>query len=513
MPLDDSDCSTQPTTPQTTSHQQLNTLKSTPSSRVSNAGPATTTTPTKSSWTTTVAATREEIFVTSRSPFAGGIGGEMPRTGWEDLETTAGERPRRSGGDCDNRPSGDGSFVPLDHDDLKNPFVERAQNIQTVPLSASQVGPLRILITGDSGVGKTMLVRRFLCSIEHTFGTKSLCYRADCNSWYTVDTHPVPSGPPSPPRNLTQYAASTARISLWPSKAPTTGGEATPESPQTSPSPFPERAPVYNVHMYDTSGYGITVNGLPTVKRITAFLRNTFVHTRAIFADAIPLVLLHRYLEPPSPAHDLIDVILYVILERVKSADIDYIKELGQFSSVIPCVVLPTYPRVEIEDVRTRVRNEFERLGVRWTRRSGMVCANGTALGDGDGDPTLPFVIHQVQGDGNGNGDEDEFAALCNLLMRPERLDVLRHMNVARFVKWVDEQKRAQVAPVVDGNAQLLKPGDEVALHAKIGRGLRVRMLGDGAFAVLALIGLLTGLGGYLVMVWYLFEKGLETVL
>lgn len=299
-----------------------------------------------------------------------------------------------------------------------------------IPDCAAYIGQLRVMIVGDSGVGKTAFAHRLLRAIERYSGAPT----AD------ADGHPFDIWSPAhstseydTPQGLTEYLASTAVETPFHITCDDNGIRL----PDDLGDPL-ERQAAPNVTILDTPGYGETATPLVTFEQVARYLNDAFARTRAIYASTISLQELQLRLSPGpgSGAHELVDVIVYLV-HRVKRVDVAYLRQLAPYAFVLPCIMYEgsTEPQA-VTRARTDVRRSYEKLGVAWHKRKGMMFETTCD----ERDAMLPFVIHRDSLT-NDEGPADDFGELCDLLFRPSRLDWWRHWNVIRFIEWLHRQR------------------------------------------------------------------------
>jgi len=121
----------------------------------------------------------------------------------------------------------------------------------------------------------------------------------------------------------------------------------------------------------------------------------------------------------------------------VKRADIEYLRQLAPYAFVLPCMVYEGSTELQaVERARAKVRKGYEKFGVVWDRKKGMVFDTKNY----ERDEMLPLAIH-IDALTNDEGPVDDFGELCNLLFQSSRLDWWRHWNVVKFIDWLRQQR------------------------------------------------------------------------
>ncbi|KAJ3156286.1 hypothetical protein HDU86_004050 [Geranomyces michiganensis] len=172
-------------------------------------------------------------------------------------------------------------------DDIAKDKDARARN-------SEDIGRIRIAFAGDSGIGKTSLLRHFLANprIHHT--------SPDISTLAPVEPTPFA---------ILEYHASTS---------------------SSTPTP--------NVSLIDTPGFGHVLDAQDVIRPILSHLLAQFRATDAVFTRQISSQQLLRFLSADTGAHTHIDVVIYCILHRLTPVDIEYMRRLDRFTAVVPVI-------------------------------------------------------------------------------------------------------------------------------------------------------------------------------
>jgi GTPase SAR1 family protein len=158
---------------------------------------------------------------------------------------------------------------------------------------------LKIMVCGDSGIGKSELVNTFASQMfiqQHGDPVQS-------DAEGIIIAHPF-----STRRNIPSHIKSEASAD-------------------------------FNLRIFDTIGYGAYVNSGRTINPINNFLEDQFNKTRKFlrpgFGDSNTLVNMMS----ASGAHTHVDVVLFGIFHRMKPLDVEWLKKLSPLVPIVPILM------------------------------------------------------------------------------------------------------------------------------------------------------------------------------
>ncbi|KAJ3280324.1 hypothetical protein HK104_000750 [Borealophlyctis nickersoniae] len=266
----------------------------------------------------------------------------------------------------------------------------------------SNIGVLRIAVAGDSGIGKTCLIKRLLNIPE------------------------IVKISPTTPIETSSIIVNSTQTSTIPDDDLHMGEEK------------------LNLTFYDTPGFGIKTDASLTIAPITNYMTSQFAKTDEVFAPdaAISDRVMVRLLNAGTGAHTHIDVLLYCFLHRVKPVDIEYIRRLSPCVNVIPIITKSdTLRPSEIFALKISILEELARADIK-VYAFGMEqpdlidLARDRVLG------VAPFATWireepgtEVGEDEGGQAVVDEFEALKDGLLYGY-VDDFRQSTAEMFVKW-----------------------------------------------------------------------------
>ncbi|KAG2178424.1 hypothetical protein INT44_001576 [Umbelopsis vinacea] len=236
----------------------------------------------------------------------------------------------------------DSSFV------MPQVAVPSTKNSETL-LADSDVGYIKIMVCGDSGIGKTSLTNMFLRANEivavqpaaETEGdTQSLCsnIEASTDEKKSFDSDFEFEG-------LKEIRASTGNNDDSNFDLIDSGGDSDVIDP------------VYNICMVDTIGYGAYMDAGAIISPVASYLEQQFHTTNSIFSPMQPNTnTLLNILNNGSGAYTHVDICLYIIFNRVKPVDYEYMRSIQHLCNIVPVLIKPdSYNNDQMDNRRYEV--------------------------------------------------------------------------------------------------------------------------------------------------------------
>ncbi|KAI9244190.1 Septin-domain-containing protein [Phascolomyces articulosus] len=176
--------------------------------------------------------------------------------------------------------------VTLGHDD---DMLKHSSNNDN---NVTGIGHLCIMICGDSGIGKTKLVQAFATMPEMNIAeTEELL--------------------------LDEYAIQETRVSF--------------EDEEQHKS---------TLCLVDTPGYGASVDAGSIITSVTHYVERQFQKTNVMLNPMCPnTTRLAQFVNNPNGVHSHIDACIYIILDRIKGVDIEYMRALQPLCNLIPVIL------------------------------------------------------------------------------------------------------------------------------------------------------------------------------
>ncbi|KAG0022951.1 hypothetical protein BGZ81_008306 [Podila clonocystis] len=238
----------------------------------------------------------------------------------------------------------------------------------TLPL---EIAPsLRLVLVGDTGVGKTKASSLFLSTVP---GQVSSDPTLDIAALTIDNGDKVTSNEAQDPFRSTG-TVSTLKVPAW-LKVPTTSTDSS--STDTDNSPASDTLlPAGNIVLHDFVGYGQSLDASQTINRVDAFLSEQYTATRNLFGPAItPLStlsaptngpsLLEQLLVDSTMAHSLPDACLYFILYDLKPVDIAFMQRIMRHVNLIPILAkADTLSVSQLWKAKARILKQLQDNGI-----------------------------------------------------------------------------------------------------------------------------------------------------
>ncbi|KAJ3395274.1 Peptidyl-prolyl cis-trans isomerase B [Entophlyctis sp. JEL0112] len=160
-------------------------------------------------------------------------------------------------------------------------------------------GNVRIMVAGDSGIGKTSLIHAFIRSPEFSIN--------DPNS-ETALNNSTPA--------IREIKASTVPEQF----RTTTDGAA-------------------NVVFIDTPGLGAFMDSMTVIRPVVKYAAAQFARTQRFFSTQADSNTIVKFVAADSAAHTHVHVCLYCILHRLKPVDLEYMRILSGYLTVVPIIL------------------------------------------------------------------------------------------------------------------------------------------------------------------------------
>lgn len=204
----------------------------------------------------------------------------------------------------------------------------------------SQTGKFRIIVVGDSGIGKTALVKKFLSGPE-ILGTETVPSQMGTIEFSRGSTQMAPLD--------SKTLNSSLSASVKPLRSEGNGsGKGARSSDQNTPARSTnldhdqekgdsQRELNYNLTFIDVPGFGMHVDAMNVIRPVIELLYIQYHQTNKYFNSKVRH--LERFLMSPNGAHTHVDVCLFGILHRVKGVDIEFMRHLSRVVNVIPLIL------------------------------------------------------------------------------------------------------------------------------------------------------------------------------
>ncbi|KAF3083279.1 hypothetical protein TWF102_000508 [Orbilia oligospora] len=327
----------------------------------------------------------------------------------------------------------------------RRPFTSRGNDI----------GRLKILVAGDSGIGKTSLIKSIIQANEDIVHVDPWVYTTPSSS--VTSSFYGGKETTGTTNSLTEIYASTKPYPTWWSdfedsrvlrRRKSTG----------------ETVLERNVCFVDTPGYGAGTSYSECIEPVVKYVEKQLERTTSIMTGSEG-DLLSFLTGNGSPQ---VDVVLYVILHRLKPVDIDFIRKLSALTNVHPVIAKSdTLTPSQATELKLSILNDLRNAGIR-----GFLF--GKSADDvARGLPSCPpFTTSSAQ-----TVDESmdasilmspeyipplatsELDELVNHLFDPDHTAWLRHSSTKKFLAWKAKHPalNPSITPNPSASTQLIR--------------------------------------------------------
>ncbi|KAI1326022.1 Poly(A) polymerase central domain-containing protein [Xylariaceae sp. FL0255] len=280
--------------------------------------------------------------------------------------------------------------------------------------TGKSLGRLKILVAGDSGVGKTSLLKAIVQSCDHIVHIDPIAPNVQSETNVSQSTVSVPSSGRAATGTaaISEIYASTKAYPEWWAEL----GESRSHRRKSLGDSVLER----NICFVDTPGYGSESSVMEAITPCVEYVESYFNKVSSdTLSDSDILNLLG------GDGGSQVDVIVYLIHRNLKPADVEYIRQVSLLTNVIP--VLAKADLLSEEQKSAMKRDIAMRL-----KGAGIQPFSFTPHGSHDGDeatsPTIPYAVSSVT-----VSDHDIMDA--SLLMSPDYVQPLMPTDLGFLVE------------------------------------------------------------------------------
>ncbi|KAI9204071.1 Septin-domain-containing protein [Polychytrium aggregatum] len=261
------------------------------------------------------------------------------------------------------------------------------------------IGSLRVAFVGDSGIGKTSLMTKFLAQEDIKI------------------RDPLP--PADASMSICEIRASTvATDNLLLNELP------------------------MNLTFVDTPGFGVQTDAMHVIRAINDYYIGQFKKTDAIFSNNIPPVNLIRFVRGNTGAHSHIVVTVYAILHRLTNVDLVYMRNIAHLCNLVPVLIKSdSLTSKAVFDLKKSILAALKKEGIKmynfgFTDDELQFCAENHIS------HVPPFAVSSDVEDGPQLGSENEFDTLYRHILHIH-IDTLRYEAAAKFAQWREATSKA----------------------------------------------------------------------
>ncbi|KAH0551163.1 hypothetical protein GP486_007503 [Trichoglossum hirsutum] len=314
----------------------------------------------------------------------------------------------------------------------RRPFTEKGK----------AMGRLKVLIAGDSGIGKTSLIKSIVQTCEDIVHVDPLSPSPASSLQPSVPnkrsskTSRRDNTNPNSTKQITEVYASTKPYPSWWSDLEES--RVLRRRRKSMGDVVLER----NLCFVDTPGYGSGTSFLEYVEPVVQYVESQL--ERAVSAmksgegDVLGIL--------SGNGASQVDVVFYMILHRMKPVDIEYIKRLSCLTNVIPIIAkADTLDQAQTKLLKASIVSELQSADIRpfLFGRSYDDLRLAT-------EPCAPFAVSSAVASDAENMDASllmspdyvqplvstELAALVDCVFQPDSIAWLRHTAAKKFIHW-----------------------------------------------------------------------------
>ncbi|PWW75326.1 hypothetical protein C7212DRAFT_297200 [Tuber magnatum] len=306
-----------------------------------------------------------------------------------------------------------------------------------------RTGKLKVLIAGDSGIGKTSLIKSIVQACEdivHVDPISSNSCQTGAragSSYYAINCRP--NGDST--KDITEVYASTRPYPHWWSEL----DDSRLLRKRRSKPGIDDQVIERNLCFVDTPGYGVGTSFLECVEPVVRYVEGQLERTRAIVSgnsgDLLPLL--------SGDGTPQVDIVFYAILHRVKPVDIDFIRRLSPFTSVLPIIAkADTLTPQQVQNLKLSILNDLRGAGVRPFLFGKTFPDVSRSMSENM--PCAPFAISSALSSDSENMEASllmspdyvaplvgsELSELVNHVFDPDNIAWLRHASAKKYIQW-----------------------------------------------------------------------------
>lgn len=237
---------------------------------------------------------------------------------------------------------------------LKNKRIHINTKLSIISKSIDKVGFLKISFVGDSGIGKTSLIKKLLENKELYFVNKTVIPVNEKKSGYinlnsvssptqTIALSPMGNTMKSindePSTEINEYTISTKSLKLnsYLKEIDTLSKVGGPKLGINAQNILNETSP--NIVLIDTPGFGSFTNALQIIEPIVKYHSDMLKEAIRTFSKTVDKSVMHTYLSGNKKISPYVEVCTFCFLHRVKNVDVEYMKKLSKVVNIIPVIL------------------------------------------------------------------------------------------------------------------------------------------------------------------------------
>lgn len=293
--------------------------------------------------------------------------------------------------------------------------------------TGKNMGRLKILLAGDSGIGKTSLIKSIAQCCEHLVHVDPILPHPQLLRRHSGA---VESEYLRPTTGVVEILASTKPYPEWWSELDV--------SSSSRRRSMGDGVLDRNICFVDTPGYGRGSSSMETIVSCVEYVEADF---NKMASDSLNDTELLSMLGGAGACQT--DVVLYMVAQQLKPADLEYMRRLSQLTNVIPILSrVDTMSSQQIESCKNQITGQIQDAGIRtftFDSRSAPACA-----------PATPYAVSSAKGSDHETMDASllmsshyveplmgtELLYVVDKIFSVEGASWLRHASARKYVDW-----------------------------------------------------------------------------
>ncbi|KAL7626577.1 hypothetical protein AAE478_003349 [Parahypoxylon ruwenzoriense] len=303
----------------------------------------------------------------------------------------------------------------------RRPFTETGKNI----------GRLKVLFAGDSGVGKTSMVKAIVQICEHIVHVDPIPSEAEFSRSKQAN---LPRRPSSLAPHISEIFASTKPYPEWWSMVNE------PHISQRRKS-LGDGVLERNICFVDTPGYRHGSSAMETIMPCVEYVES---HLNRVSSDALSDSDMLNMLGGNGGFQ--VDVVFYLISQKIKPVDLEYIRRLIPLTNVIPIVAqADSLSQEQLVACKEQVAGQLREAGLKV-----FSFASATSQEFATPVPNIPYAISSATGSDDDIMDASllmspdyvqplmtsELRYLVENVFSPNGVSWLRHAAAKKYLNW-----------------------------------------------------------------------------
>ncbi|KAL7271720.1 hypothetical protein RUND412_005500 [Rhizina undulata] len=357
----------------------------------------------------------------------------------------------------------------------RRPFTEKGK----------RVGRLKVLIAGDSGIGKTSLIKSIVQICEDIVHVdpmpmnQSFSRGSNSKAFHSLAAgrSDGSSGNSESTKKITEIYASTKPYPRWWSELDDSRVLRRRKSSKASAE---EQVIERNLCFVDTPGYGAGTSFLECVEPVVRYVEAQLDRTHAILNTGSG-DLLSVLSGDGTPQ---VDIVFYVVLHRLKNVDIEFIRRLSTFTNVLPVIAkADTLAPQQVNNLKLSILAELRAAGVRPFLFGKTQADVSKSIAEWESCP--PFAISSTLAPDTENMDasilmspdyvpplvETELNALVECVFDPDNINWLRHASAKKYLEWSMNASAASLVTSLQPSATSPPPRRRNSASSRLGSG------------------------------------------